>query len=174
MDNAWLMALGTGACHAGVALAGKKVERSLCRPAAYAMIVFAVAGTVAFATTPGWPVAWRVGLPWETLNNREQHRILKLLIERIDYDDHEETIAITFHPTGIKARANATSAQTTTISAISARFPCRIGTDHAQPALEVSEFLGMPAASPGACEQVESRVHRTHHPVGHELPHRNY
>jgi site-specific DNA recombinase len=40
---------------------------------------------------------------WETLNNREQHRILKLLIERIDYDAHEETIAITFHPTGIKA-----------------------------------------------------------------------
>jgi len=40
---------------------------------------------------------------WDTLSCREQHRILRLLIERIDFDAHEETISITFHPTGIKA-----------------------------------------------------------------------
>lgn len=64
MDSAWLMALGTGACNAGVALAGKGAERSRCRPAVYALIVFTVAGAVAFATTLGWPVAWGVGLLW--------------------------------------------------------------------------------------------------------------
>jgi hypothetical protein len=64
MDNAWLMALGTGACNAGVALAGKGAERSRCRPAAYAMIVFAGAGAGAFATTLGRTVAWGVGLLW--------------------------------------------------------------------------------------------------------------
>jgi len=64
MDSAWLMAIGTGACNAGVALAGKGAERGRCRPAAYALIVFAVAGAVAFATTLGRPAAWGVGLLW--------------------------------------------------------------------------------------------------------------
>jgi site-specific DNA recombinase len=39
---------------------------------------------------------------WDTLTSREQHRILRLLIQRVDYDAKEETISITFHPTGIK------------------------------------------------------------------------
>ncbi|OPZ23479.1 MAG: DNA-invertase hin [Lentisphaerae bacterium ADurb.BinA184] len=40
---------------------------------------------------------------WDTLTSREQHRILHLLIERVEYDAAEETISITFHPTGIQA-----------------------------------------------------------------------
>ena len=40
---------------------------------------------------------------WETLSSREQHRLLHLLIERVEYRAANDTIAITFHPTGIKA-----------------------------------------------------------------------
>jgi site-specific DNA recombinase len=40
---------------------------------------------------------------WRALNLREQTRLLRLLIERIDYDGEEGTISITFHPGGIKA-----------------------------------------------------------------------
>ena len=39
---------------------------------------------------------------WETLTAREQARILHLLIERVDYDGVNGTVAITFHPTGIR------------------------------------------------------------------------
>ena len=39
---------------------------------------------------------------WETLTAREQARILHLLIERVDYDGENGTVAITFHPTGIR------------------------------------------------------------------------
>jgi len=45
-------------------------------------------------------------LIWETLSPREQGRLLQLLIERIDYDGRDGTIAITFHPSGIKALAD--------------------------------------------------------------------
>jgi site-specific DNA recombinase len=43
---------------------------------------------------------------WESLSPREQARLLRLLIERIDYDGRDSTIAITFHATGIKALAD--------------------------------------------------------------------
>jgi len=43
MDMAWAMAMATGLCNGGVALAGKAAERGHCRPATYAMVVFAVA-----------------------------------------------------------------------------------------------------------------------------------
>jgi site-specific DNA recombinase len=43
---------------------------------------------------------------WETLSPREQARLLQLLIERVDYDGCDGTIAITFHPSGIKSLAN--------------------------------------------------------------------
>jgi site-specific DNA recombinase len=43
---------------------------------------------------------------WETLNFREQARLLQLLIERIEYDGREGTISITFLPSGIRALAN--------------------------------------------------------------------
>jgi site-specific DNA recombinase len=43
---------------------------------------------------------------WEALSPREQGRLLQLLIERIDYDGNDDTISITFHPSGIKSLAN--------------------------------------------------------------------
>ena len=42
---------------------------------------------------------------WESLSPKEQSRILHLLIERIDYDGHQESISITFRPSGIKTLA---------------------------------------------------------------------
>ncbi len=39
---------------------------------------------------------------WESLRPHEQARLLRLLIERIDYDGREGLISITFHPTGIR------------------------------------------------------------------------
>jgi site-specific DNA recombinase len=35
----------------------------------------------------------------------EQARVLDLLVERVDYDGSKGTVAITFHPTGLEARA---------------------------------------------------------------------
>jgi len=51
---------------------------------------------------------------WETLNAREQARILHLLIERVDYDGPKGTVAITFHPTGIKTLAEELKGEETT------------------------------------------------------------
>jgi site-specific DNA recombinase len=42
---------------------------------------------------------------WEQLSPREQERVIQLLVQRIDYDGKAGTIAITFHPTGIRALA---------------------------------------------------------------------
>lgn len=42
---------------------------------------------------------------WETLNPREQARIVQLLVESVVYDGKAGTIGITFHPTGIKTLA---------------------------------------------------------------------
>jgi site-specific DNA recombinase len=43
---------------------------------------------------------------WEALPSREQGQVLRLLVERIDYDGREGAVSITFHPTGIKALAD--------------------------------------------------------------------
>ena len=40
---------------------------------------------------------------WEQLSSKEQARVLELLIERVDYDGAEETVSVTFRPTGFKA-----------------------------------------------------------------------
>ena len=42
---------------------------------------------------------------WDTLCPREQARIIRLLVERVDYDGAKGTIAVTFHPNGIKTLA---------------------------------------------------------------------
>jgi site-specific DNA recombinase len=42
---------------------------------------------------------------WDTLSPKEQTRILQLLVERVDYDGKEGTIAVTFRPNGIKTLA---------------------------------------------------------------------
>ena len=40
---------------------------------------------------------------WDALSPREQARVLHLLVERVDYDGAKGTVAITFHPTGIRS-----------------------------------------------------------------------
>ncbi len=42
---------------------------------------------------------------WESLTPREQARIVRLLVERVDYDGQNGTVSVTFRPTGIKALA---------------------------------------------------------------------
>lgn len=39
---------------------------------------------------------------WDTLCPREQARIIRLLVERVDYDGKNGTVAVTFRPNGIK------------------------------------------------------------------------
>jgi len=39
---------------------------------------------------------------WETLSPREQVRIIRLLVERVDYDGEKGTVSVTYHPAGIK------------------------------------------------------------------------
>jgi site-specific DNA recombinase len=39
---------------------------------------------------------------WETLAPREQIRVIRLLVQRVDYDGAKGTVSVTFHPAGIK------------------------------------------------------------------------
>lgn len=39
---------------------------------------------------------------WETLATREQVRVIRLLVQRVDYDGDKGTVSVTFHPAGIK------------------------------------------------------------------------
>jgi site-specific DNA recombinase len=49
---------------------------------------------------------------WPTLPPQEQMRVLDLVVQRVDYDGGKETVAITFHPTGLEALAGERAAQT--------------------------------------------------------------
>ncbi|TWU04170.1 hypothetical protein CA54_60520 [Symmachiella macrocystis] len=42
---------------------------------------------------------------WDELSSQEKSKLLKLLIERVDYDGQAGTISVTFHATGIKTLA---------------------------------------------------------------------
>ena len=42
---------------------------------------------------------------WNILSPREQAHLLNLLLERVEYDGHQGTVALLFRPTGIKALA---------------------------------------------------------------------
>jgi site-specific DNA recombinase len=42
----------------------------------------------------------------ETLAPNEQARVIELLVEKVEYDGHDEQVTVTFHPTGIKALAD--------------------------------------------------------------------
>jgi len=44
---------------------------------------------------------------WGVLSPRERAKVLKLLIARVEYDAAESSVSITFHPSGIKALAEA-------------------------------------------------------------------
>jgi len=39
---------------------------------------------------------------WETLAPREQARMIRLLVERVDYDGEKGTVSVRFHRAGIK------------------------------------------------------------------------
>ena len=43
---------------------------------------------------------------WASLSPHEQARIVRLLVERVDYDGSKGKVSITFHPTGIQALAD--------------------------------------------------------------------
>jgi site-specific DNA recombinase len=43
---------------------------------------------------------------WETLTPHEQARLVRLLVERVDYDGSRNLVSITFHPSGIKTLAD--------------------------------------------------------------------
>jgi site-specific DNA recombinase len=42
---------------------------------------------------------------WNALAPKEQAKVLKLLVARVEYDAKEGTVAVTFHASGIKALA---------------------------------------------------------------------
>ncbi len=39
---------------------------------------------------------------WDTLAPREQARVIRLLVQRVDYDGEKGTVSVTFHPAGMK------------------------------------------------------------------------
>jgi len=43
---------------------------------------------------------------WETLAPREQVKLIRLLVQRVDYDGGEGTVSVTFHPEGISTLAS--------------------------------------------------------------------
>jgi site-specific DNA recombinase len=43
---------------------------------------------------------------WETLTPNEQARVIELLVEKVEFDGRDGNVAVTFHPTGIKALAD--------------------------------------------------------------------
>jgi site-specific DNA recombinase len=48
---------------------------------------------------------------WATLTPQEQTRIVQLLVERVDFNGASSTVAITFHPSGIKTLADEITGQ---------------------------------------------------------------
>jgi hypothetical protein len=46
------------------------------------------------------------GNVWGRLSPREQAEVLALLVARVDYDARAETVAVSFHPAGIRSLAN--------------------------------------------------------------------
>ncbi|MGE0759481.1 MAG: hypothetical protein AB7F89_21280 [Pirellulaceae bacterium] len=43
---------------------------------------------------------------WNALSPREQVRVLSLLINRVEFDAADSSIAVTFHPSAIKTLAD--------------------------------------------------------------------
>ena len=40
---------------------------------------------------------------WESLSIREQSRVIQLLVDRVEYDGEQETVTVTFLPSGLRA-----------------------------------------------------------------------
>jgi site-specific DNA recombinase len=53
-----------------------------------------------------WQVMGEFDPVWNAQTPTERCRILRLLIERVEYDGRSGEIATTFYPTGIKIRAD--------------------------------------------------------------------
>ena len=47
----------------------------------------------------------RFGPTWDALGPREQGRLVRLLVERVDYDGAKGTVSVTFRANGIKQMA---------------------------------------------------------------------
>jgi site-specific DNA recombinase len=43
---------------------------------------------------------------WETLAPREQARVVRLLVKRVDYDGVTGMVGVTFHPSGLRGLAS--------------------------------------------------------------------
>ena len=56
----------------------------------------------------GFLVGFRHNDPqvWDTLSPREQARVIRLLVEQVNYDGEKGTVSVTFHPSGIKVLAD--------------------------------------------------------------------
>jgi site-specific DNA recombinase len=50
---------------------------------------------------------------WESLEPRERVRLIQLLVARVDFDGARGTVAVTFHPTGLKSLAEESASRTT-------------------------------------------------------------
>ncbi len=48
---------------------------------------------------------------WETLTPKEQARVVRLLVQRVDYDGSKGTVSLTFHPDGLKTLAAGVDAE---------------------------------------------------------------
>ena len=42
---------------------------------------------------------------WKSVSQREQGKLMEVLVERVEYDPHEVAISISFHRLGIKTLA---------------------------------------------------------------------
>ncbi len=49
---------------------------------------------------------------WQTLAPQEQVRVIDLLVLGVDYDGGKGSVAIRFHPTGVRALAEELASQT--------------------------------------------------------------
>ena len=42
---------------------------------------------------------------WKSVSQREQGKLMEVLVERVEYDPHDVAISVSFHRTGIKTLA---------------------------------------------------------------------
>ena len=42
---------------------------------------------------------------WKSVSQREQLKLMEVLVERVEYDPHEVAISVSFHRAGIKTLA---------------------------------------------------------------------
>jgi len=43
---------------------------------------------------------------WKSLSPGEQEKLIRLLVQQVEYDGEHENVSVTFHPTGIKTLSN--------------------------------------------------------------------